>query len=68
MASRKRFVAVANYVSGSAVRYHGNRKAEKGRTYKVVRSAWQSAGSVAVQDVRTGKLRALPRATRVMPA
>jgi hypothetical protein len=64
----KTFVAVANFVSGSKVRHHGNRKTEKGKVYKVVRSASQTRGAVTVQHIGTGKLRALPRSTRMIPA
>lgn len=63
----KTFVAVENYTSGRKVRYHGNRKAERGHTYRVVRSAWQTKGAVTVQNTATGKLRALSRSTRLMP-
>jgi hypothetical protein len=60
----KKFVTAASYNHGTAVRYHGNRKSEKGATYRVVRKA----GSVTLQSVRTGRLRALTPATRLMPA
>jgi len=61
----KHFITVDNVVTGGQVRYHGNRKAEQGNTYTVVRSAWRHKGGIILQSEQTGRVRTVPRKTRV---